>query len=105
LIDRYDHGGMKLTFDEVRAIREARGKVSARHLAKLFGVSHQMISLIHTGASYVWLGESEQPGMFSAAALSQDTPSLPLTPEASTPAGEDHTPPSSPAGTNSEAQP
>lgn len=36
-------------------------------------------------------------------ALSQDTHSLPPTPEAAKPAGS--TPPSSPAGTNSEAQP
>jgi hypothetical protein len=69
----------------------------------------------HSASVYFWNGHAWDDGDFFSnemwpthwmpLSLPPGSPSLPLTPEASTPAGEGHTPPSSPAGTNSEAQP
>jgi len=40
------HGHAKLTADDVRTIRDMRGRVSQRQLAKQFGVSHSNIGYI-----------------------------------------------------------
>lgn len=48
-------GRAKLSLDQVAVIREAPRTVSNASLAKFYGVSKVMISLIRTRKSWVWL--------------------------------------------------
>lgn len=51
--DRFDHGTLKLTEDDVKSIREVDG--TNAEVGDMFGVSGALVSLIRNRRIYVWV--------------------------------------------------